>query len=84
LEPKGFGNIEPNTILKCLMAVKFGSIKKDQILALRDIPEEEMDALVKRTGLWQNESLVNLQEAKGELSERTCTQRTGGYVSPQA
>lgn len=49
LEPKGFGNIEPNTILKCLSAVKFGGIKKDQILALRDLPESEMDALVQET-----------------------------------
>lgn len=49
LEPKGFGDIEPNTILKCLSAVQYGGTKKDQILKLRDLPETEMDSLVDRT-----------------------------------
>ncbi len=49
LEPKGFGDVEPNTILKCLAAVQFGGTKKDQVLALRDLRVEEMDDLVQRT-----------------------------------
>lgn len=49
LEPKGFGNVDPNTILKCLAAVHFGGIKREQILALRKLSESEMDALVDRT-----------------------------------
>jgi len=48
LEPKGFGTIDPNTLLKCLAAVKFASIKKDDILALRNVADE-MDALVDDT-----------------------------------
>ena len=49
LAAKGFGDIEPNTILKCLTAVKFDGIKKDQILSLRKLPKSEMDALVDKT-----------------------------------
>ena len=49
LDPKGFGDIEPNTILKCLSAVQFGGTKKDQILRLRELPEDEMDSLVEKT-----------------------------------
>jgi hypothetical protein len=49
LEAKGFDTIERDTILKCVTAVKFGGIKKDQVLALREIPRDEMDALVKAT-----------------------------------
>jgi hypothetical protein len=49
LGPKGFGNVDPNTILKCLAAVHFGSIKKADIVALRSIDVATMDALVERT-----------------------------------
>ena len=49
LGPKGFGNVDPNTILKCLAAVHLGSIKKDDILALRSIDVANMDALVETT-----------------------------------
>lgn len=49
LEAKGFDTIELNTILKCLTAVKFGGIKKAQILGLRYVIKAEMDELVKQT-----------------------------------
>lgn len=49
LEAKGFERIERDTILKCVTAIKFGGIKKNQILSLRDIPKEEMEQLVKST-----------------------------------
>ena len=49
LEAKGFDAIERDTILKCVTAVKFGGIKKEQVLELREIPREEMDTLVKTT-----------------------------------
>lgn len=49
LDRKGFGNVDPNTILKCLAAVHFGGIKREQILALRNLKEVDMDALVDRT-----------------------------------
>jgi hypothetical protein len=49
LEAKGFDTIERDTILKCLTAVKFGGIKKEQILSLRNIPKEEMEDLVEVT-----------------------------------
>lgn len=49
LETKGFDSIEPNTILKCLSSVKFKSLKRDQLLALRNVPESEMDSLVEQT-----------------------------------
>ena len=48
LEPKGFGTIDPNTLLKCLTAVKYGSVKKNDILALRKVASE-MDDLVDET-----------------------------------
>ncbi len=46
LTDKGFDEIEQNTILKCLSAVKFGGIKKQQILDLRDLSKGEMNDLV--------------------------------------
>jgi hypothetical protein len=49
LESKGFEAIDPTTILKCLSAVHFGGLKRDQLLSLRDVKEEEMKALVERT-----------------------------------
>lgn len=49
LEAKGFDKIERDTILKCVTAVRFSGIKKDQVLALREIPREDMDQLVKLT-----------------------------------
>jgi hypothetical protein len=49
LEEKGFEGIERDTILKCVTAVKFGGIKKEQVLDLRNIPGNEMEALVADT-----------------------------------
>ncbi len=46
LEEKGFEGIERDTILKCVTAVKFGGIKKEQVLGLRNIPGSEMEAAV--------------------------------------
>jgi hypothetical protein len=50
LETKGFDTIEQTTILKCLAAIKFGGIKKSQIMELRNISKKEMDSLVSQTG----------------------------------
>ena len=49
LETKGFETIEPTTILKCLAAVHFGGLKRDQLLGLRDVDEKDMSNLVDRT-----------------------------------
>jgi hypothetical protein len=49
LEAKGFETIEPTTILKCLAAVHFGGLKRDQLLGLRNLTESEMQGLVERT-----------------------------------
>jgi hypothetical protein len=49
LEGKGFESIEPTTILKCLSAVHFGGLKKDQLLSLRDLDEAKMKELVSKT-----------------------------------
>ena len=49
LEGKGFESIEPTTILKCLSAVHFGGLKKNQLLSLRDLEEAKRNELVART-----------------------------------
>ena len=49
LEAKGFDSIDSTTILKCLAAVQFGGLKRDQLLALRDVDEKQMQALVDAT-----------------------------------
>ncbi|BDD03759.1 GmrSD restriction endonuclease domain-containing protein [Aureibacter tunicatorum] len=46
LEPKGFDDIDGNTVLKCLSAIKFTGIKKDQVLNLRNLKKDEMDDIV--------------------------------------
>ncbi|MBD1861298.1 MULTISPECIES: DUF262 domain-containing protein [Trichocoleus] len=46
LTPKGFGDIEGDTVLKCLSAVRNKGIKKEQVLSLRDLEKEDMDKLV--------------------------------------
>lgn len=46
LKPKGFDDIDGNTVLKCLSAIKHKGIKKEQVLSLRNLTKEEMDALV--------------------------------------
>lgn len=49
LKPKGFDDIDGNTVLKCLSAIQFKGIKKDQVLSLRNLPKNEMDQLVEIT-----------------------------------
>lgn len=46
LKPKGFDDIDGNTVLKCLSAIKHKGIKKDQVLSLRNLSKDDMDALV--------------------------------------
>lgn len=48
LQTKNFEDISGDTILKCLSAVKYTSIKKSYILALRQLSRDDMDDLVKR------------------------------------
>lgn len=50
LTPKGFGDIDPNTVLKCLSAVRHRDVKRETIISLRKLPKSEMDALVAKTG----------------------------------
>lgn len=49
LGPKGFGDIDGDTILKCLSAIRNKGIKKEQVLSLRALARGEMDALVETT-----------------------------------
>lgn len=46
LKPKGFDDIDGNTVLKCLSAIKHKGIKKEQVLSLRNLSKDEMDKLV--------------------------------------
>jgi len=46
LKPKGFEDIDGNTVLKCLSAVHHIGIKKDQVLNLRKLSRTDMDTLV--------------------------------------
>lgn len=46
LKPKGFDDIDGNTVLKCLSAIKHKGIKKEQVLSLRNLSKDDMDSLV--------------------------------------
>jgi hypothetical protein len=46
LNKKGFGDIDGNTVLKCLSAVHHTGIKKEQVLSLRKLDKATMDSLV--------------------------------------
>ncbi len=48
LKSKSFHKIEKDTVLKCLAAVQFGSVKQAQIIALRSIDAVPMQGLVTR------------------------------------
>jgi hypothetical protein len=63
LKNKAFHKIERDTILKCMAAIQSGSIKKADIIALRDIDEEPMQSLVKRVkeGLLQAVDLLSTE-----------------------
>jgi len=49
LKSKGFGDIEGDTILKALAAVKTLSIKRDDVVGLRKLNKQEMETLVQQT-----------------------------------
>lgn len=49
LDPKGFGDIDGNTVIKCLSGLQFESIQKEELLELRSLSLEEMNKLVDRT-----------------------------------
>ena len=49
LRPKGFDDIDGNTVLKCLSAIHHRGIKKEQVFELRKITTGGMDALVDST-----------------------------------
>jgi hypothetical protein len=49
LKPKNFGTINRDTVLKCLAAIKYGSIRQDQIINLRQLTCEEMSSTVEAT-----------------------------------
>ena len=48
LKPKGFGDIDGDTVLKCMAAVLHRGIKREQVLSLRKLSRDEMDDLVER------------------------------------
>ncbi len=63
LKTKSFHKIEKDTVLKCLSAVQFGSVKQEQIIALREIDEAPMQNLVSRVreGLLQAVDLLSTE-----------------------
>jgi hypothetical protein len=46
LAPKGFGDIDGNTVIKCLAAIHSSSIAREDILALRNLKASEIDEVV--------------------------------------
>lgn len=49
LEPKGFGDIDRETVLKCMSAVQLGTIKEQSLMTLRALGKAEMRALISAT-----------------------------------
>jgi hypothetical protein len=49
LNPKGFGDIDRETVLKCLSAVQLGTIKEQSLMTLRKLSKEEMRKLISTT-----------------------------------
>lgn len=51
LRPKGFGDIDGDTILKCLSAVHCRSVKREDVLKLRELKndKQQLAALVQKT-----------------------------------
>jgi hypothetical protein len=43
LEPKGFEDLKGNTILKCMSAIQYKGIKKENIVALRELKKQDPD-----------------------------------------
>jgi hypothetical protein len=63
LKTKSFHKIDKDTVLKCLAAVQFGSVKQTQIIALREIDNAPMQQLVGRVreGLLQAVDLLSTE-----------------------
>jgi hypothetical protein len=49
LNPKGFGDVDRETVLKCLSAVHLGTIKEQSLMTLRKLDKEEMRDLISTT-----------------------------------
>ena len=49
LDPKGFGDIDRETVLKCLSAVQLGTIKEQSLMTLRRLGKDEMRQLISVT-----------------------------------
>ena len=49
LMPKGFSDIDRNTVLKCLSAIELGTIKETSLKTLRDSTKVDMKSLVDKT-----------------------------------
>lgn len=49
LEPKGFGDIDRETVLKCMSAVQLGTIKEQSLMTLRALGKDEMRVLIGTT-----------------------------------
>lgn len=49
LRPKGFEDMDPTTILKCLSAVQLGTIKDEALKSLRDTSPTDMRTLIEKT-----------------------------------
>ena len=49
LRPKGYGDIEKSSVLKCLSAIHLGTIKEDALKSLRDLKPADLNALLKKT-----------------------------------
>lgn len=49
LRPKGFEEMDPATILKCLSAVQLGTIKEESLKTLRETSPADMRALIDKT-----------------------------------
>jgi hypothetical protein len=63
LSAKNFEDISGDTILKCLSAIKYKSIKKSYILSLRQLSRSDMDELVKtvKTSLLKSVDLLTTE-----------------------
>lgn len=49
LQPKGFDDIDQNTVLKCISAIHLGTIKEQSLKTLRDVTKEQMKELIETT-----------------------------------
>jgi len=49
LEPKGFDDIDRETVLKCMSAVQLGTIKEQSLMTLRSLGKEDMHTLIATT-----------------------------------